>query len=125
MRRRGESELIVGDEMNGAADAVAGETRQLKGLGHNALAGKGRVAVSQERGHLVSRHVGSLRVEAVAGEHLLGASLAQYKRIDRFQMRRIRHQTYVNALRAILEISRARYMQSSSHINCAKCAIIL
>ena len=54
LRRRGEAELIVGDDVDGAAGLVARQPRQIERLGHHALAGEGGVAVNQDR----QRHVG-------------------------------------------------------------------
>ena len=44
-----ESDLVVGDEMHGAAGGVAVEARQVQRLGHHALRGERRVAVDQHR----------------------------------------------------------------------------
>ena len=65
--------------MDGAADAVALEVGEIEALGHQALAGEGRVAVHQE-GH----DLAALGVVALV---LLGAHLAQHHRIDRLEMR--------------------------------------
>ena len=48
-RRRGEPELVVGDDVNRAVGVVAGEARQVQRLGDDALAGERRVAVNQDR----------------------------------------------------------------------------
>jgi len=45
----GEADLVVDDEVDGAARAVAGELREVEGLGDDALAGEGGVAVDEER----------------------------------------------------------------------------
>ena len=46
----GEADLIVDDEVERAAGAVAGETRQAEALGDHALAGKRRIAMQQACG---------------------------------------------------------------------------
>ena len=48
----GEADLVVDDEMDRAAGAVALQPRQAEALGDHALAGEGRVAVDQQRQHL-------------------------------------------------------------------------
>ena len=55
----GEADLVVDDEVQRAAGAVAVQARQAEALGDDALAGEGGVAVEQERQHagaLVERH---------------------------------------------------------------------
>jgi hypothetical protein len=47
--RGGEAKLIVGDDVQGAAGAPAGQERKVEGLGDHALAGEGQVAVDDER----------------------------------------------------------------------------
>ena len=79
----GEADLVVDDEMQRAAGAVALQIRQPETFRHHALAGKGGVAVHQQRQHhgaFVGR--GAVLV-------LLGAHLAERHRIDDLQMRRI------------------------------------
>ena len=44
-----EAELVVGDDVDDAADVVAVEPRQVQRLGDDALAGERRVAVNQDR----------------------------------------------------------------------------
>ena len=58
--------------MDGAADAVAAEIGEIEALGHQALAGEGRVAVHQDRHDLAAVLVAALV--------LLGARLAQHDR---------------------------------------------
>ena len=48
----GEADLVVDDEMQRAAGAVAAQAREAEALGDHALAGEGRVAVDQQRHHL-------------------------------------------------------------------------
>ena len=62
----GEADLVVDDDVNGAAGVKPAGLRHLEGFHHHALAGKGRVAV-QENGH---NHVAIAVVAAVlAGPH--------------------------------------------------------
>ncbi len=51
---RGEAELVVDDQVDGAADAVALDHREVERLGHHALAGERGVAVDQDRQHRVA-----------------------------------------------------------------------
>ena len=74
----GESEQIVDDHVNGAADGIAGKVGIIHGLGQNALSGESRVAVDQER-----------KIFFVFPLHravLLGASAANSDGIDGFEM---------------------------------------
>ncbi len=84
----GEADLVVDDEVDGAAGAVALELGQHQGFGDQTLAGKRRVAVHEETHHLVAAGVAALA--------LLGAHLAEHDGIDRLQMRRIRRQRHVH-----------------------------
>ena len=49
LRRGGEAHLIVDDEVDGAAGAVAGEVRESEDLGHDPLPRERRVAVEEDR----------------------------------------------------------------------------
>ena len=49
LRVGGEPELVVDDQVDGAAGLVAGEGRHVERLGHHALAGEGGVAVDEQR----------------------------------------------------------------------------
>lgn len=49
-RIRRETDLIVGNDVDGAAGGVVGQVRQVERLVHDALTGKGGVAV-QQNGH--------------------------------------------------------------------------
>ncbi len=69
----GEADLVVDDEMDRAAGAVAPELRQVEGLGDQPLSGEGGVAVQQQAHHLDARlFVGP----ALGALGLLGADLA-------------------------------------------------
>ena len=74
-----EPELVVDDDVHGAADAVALDARQVERLGHHALAGERGVAVQQQRQHRERLGV----VDAV----LLGPHHALDDRIDGLEVR--------------------------------------
>ena len=81
----GEADLVVADEMDRAAGRVALDAGQVERLGHDSLAGEGRVAVDQDRqGH---RAV-VVRVRAAAAR-LLRARPAFDHRVHRFEMARV------------------------------------
>ncbi len=50
-RRRGEADLVVDDDVDRAAGAVAAQLREVERLGHDALAGERSVAVDEQRQH--------------------------------------------------------------------------
>ena len=81
-RRGGEADLVVDDEMDGAAGAEALGAGSGETFRHHALAREGGIAMDQQRQH---RGAGL----GVAQLMLLGARLAQHHRIDDFQMRGI------------------------------------
>ena len=82
MRRTGgETDLVVDDEVNGSADAVALQLGEAEGLGGEPLPGDRRVAVDQDPHHLAARGVAALR--------LLRSHFAEDNRIDGLQVRRI------------------------------------
>jgi hypothetical protein len=74
----GESQEIVYDYVNGAADGVAGEVGVVHGLGEDALSGKSGVAVNQQREIFFA--------SAFAGAILLGTSTADGDGIDGFEV---------------------------------------
>ena len=74
----GETDLVVDDQMNGAAGGIAVELRKIQRLRHHALAGKSRVAVDQQRNHALAG--------GVAQAVLLGPHDAFHHRVDRFQV---------------------------------------
>ena len=78
-RARREADLVVDDDMDGAAGAIALELGELERFRHQPLAGEGGVAMHQEADHLVA-----LGVAALA---LFGAHLAEDDGIDRLEMR--------------------------------------
>ena len=77
----GEADLVVDDEVDRAAGAVALEAGEAEALGHHALAGEGRIAVDQQRQH--RRALAGLAAVLV----LLGAHLAEHHGIDDLQVR--------------------------------------
>ena len=82
-RLGGEADLIVDDEMDRAAGAMALEARKAEAFGDHALAGEGRVAMDQQRQH--GRALVGVSVMLV----LLGAHLAEHHRVDDLEMRRV------------------------------------
>ncbi len=78
-RQRREADLVVDHDVDRAAGAIALELRQVEGLRHQALAGKRRVAVDQQRHHLAA----ALRV---AAPPLLGARAALHHGVHRLEV---------------------------------------
>ena len=78
-RQRREADLVVDHDVDRAAGAIPLELRQVEGLRHQALAGKRRVAVDQERQHLLAE----LRVVAPP---LLGARAALHHGVHRLEV---------------------------------------
>ena len=75
----GEANLVVDDEVEGAARLVTGELGEVERLRHRALAGEGGVAVDEERQHLAAGF-------GIAADSLPGAGLALDDRIDDFEV---------------------------------------
>ena len=71
---------------------VAFELRQIEGLEHDALAGEGRVAMDQDRDHLLAACVAEVR--------LLGARYPFDHRVDELEMARVRAEREVHGLSA-------------------------
>ena len=80
--RGGETDLVVDDDVHGAADVVAGELGEVERLRHHALARERGVAVDEHRQHAV--------VLGVAEPVLLGARHAFGDRVDGFEVARVR-----------------------------------
>ena len=80
LRAGGEADLVVDDQVDGAADAVALDVAHRQALGDHALAGERGVAVDQDR----QRRERAGRIDAV----LHGAHHAQHDRVDRFEVAR-------------------------------------
>ena len=100
----GEADLVVDDEMQRAAGAVALQARQPEAFRHHALAGESRIAVHQQRQH----HGAVFRRRVVLV--LLGARLAERHRIDDFQMRRIGGERQVHLVAVELAVRRGAEM---------------
>ena len=83
-----EADLVVDDDVNRAAHAEAARLRHLQRLHHHALAGEGRIAMHDERHHLVA--------VVVAAPVLAGAHGTGDHRRDDFQVRRIERQRQVH-----------------------------
>ncbi len=85
----GEADLVVDDDMHGAAGAVAAHLRELEGFHVHALAGERGVAVDQHRHHRIERR--RFRTGLPAPLHA-GAHGTFDHRIDDFQMRGVKRQ---------------------------------
>ena len=79
-RAGGEADLVVDDDVDRAADAVAPGLRQIEGLGDDALPGEGGVAVEYDR------HDAVARIGVIAEGVLPGAHAAEHDRRDHFEM---------------------------------------
>ena len=77
-RGGGEADLVVDDDMDGAAGLVAVESREVEGFRYNPLAGKGGLAVDQHRQDLLPA--------AGAGETLPGPAFADHHRVNSFEV---------------------------------------
>ncbi len=86
--RRGEADLVVDDDVQRAARAVAAGLGQVQGFHHHALAGEGRVAVHQHRQHLLAF--------GVAAAFLASARAAFDHGVDDFQVGRVERQRQVH-----------------------------
>ena len=80
--RGGEAQLVIDHQVHGAAGSEAFQQREVERLGHDTLAGEGRVAVHEHRQHLI--------VSEVAHAGLLGAHDAFHHRVDGLEVARIR-----------------------------------
>ena len=86
----GEADLVVDDEVDHPAGAVALQTGQIEHFRHQPLPREGSIAVDQDRHHLGAILVG----EAV----LLGAGLTHHHRVDGLEVRRIGVERQVHGL---------------------------
>ena len=107
-RQRGEADLIVDHGMDGPARAVAGQLRHVQGLSHNSLAGKGRIAMDEQRQNLAPMF-------HVTANALSGAGCSFHHGIDRFKMARIGRQPNLN-LRATGQLSHAAVAKMVFHV---------
>ena len=106
-RRGRKADLVVDDEMDGAAGAETLGAAHREAFGDHALAGERRVAVQQQR-----HHRGTLR--DVFELLLLGARLAEHDGIGGFQMRRVRRQREMDFV--IVEFAVGRGAQMILHV---------
>ncbi|MHC2277016.1 hypothetical protein ACVME8_003627 [Bradyrhizobium diazoefficiens] len=94
----GEADLVVDDEVHGAAGAVALQVRQTEAFRDHALAGERGVAVHQQR------HDGDAHIRRIAVLVLLGADLAEHDGIDDLEMRGIGGQRQMDAVAVELAV---------------------
>ena len=96
LRCGGETDLVVDDDMNGAAGSVAPQQSQVQRLGHHALSCEGGVAVHHHRHHteIAWRSVVVDTVDQV----LFGAHQALQDRVDGLQVGRVGHQRHRNVV---------------------------
>src|SRR5271166_3018367 len=92
LRRRGEADLVVDDDVDGAADAVAGQVRHVQRLGDHTLAGEGGVAVQHQRHHREALFT------VLVQQILLGPNQALRHRVHGLQVRRVGRQRYLNVV---------------------------
>ena len=93
-RRRREADLVVDDDVHGAAGAVAAQLREVERLGDDPLAGERRVAVHE---HGQDGEVLAGEVEAV----LLGPHDALEHGVDGLEVRRVRGEVDLGRLAAL------------------------
>jgi hypothetical protein len=98
-RISGEADLVVDDEVDRAAGAIALQSRQAEAFRHHALPGEGRVAMDQQRHHLAA-------LDDVVELVLLGAHLAEHDGIDDLEMRRIGGERQMHLVGVELAIGR-------------------
>ena len=94
----GEADLVVDDEVQRTAGAVAFQVGKAEAFRHHALAGKRRVTMHQQRQHR------NAHVRRIAMLVLLGAHLAEHHRIDDLQMRRVGGQRQMDAVAVELAV---------------------
>ena len=85
-----EADLVVDDEVDTAAGAVSRYAHQAEAFPYNTLTGERGITVNEDRQNL-------LMLGQIVTDRLLCAGLAQHNRIDRFQVRRVRHERHVHA----------------------------
>ena len=95
-RRGGEADLVVDDDVDGAAGAVALEPGEAEALGDDALAGEGRVAVEED-----GEDLGAVGVAALG---LLGADLAEDDGVDGLEVRGVGGQRQVDGVAVELAV---------------------
>ena len=105
----GESDLVVCDDVDGAADAVAGELRHVQHFRHDPLPCHRRVAVDQNGDHFAPLH----RVVAVP---LARARHADHDGIHGFEMARVRTQAHVHVFVGRVGLARVHVAEVIFHI---------
>ncbi len=94
-----EADLVVDDEMDRAAGAMALQAGEAETFGNHTLAGERRIAMNQS-GMIL------LRSDIIVQLILRGAHLAEHDRIDDFEMRRIGSQRQMNMVAIEVAIRR-------------------
>ena len=94
----GEADLVVDDEMQRTAGAIALQIGKAEALRHHALAGERRVAMHQHGQHR------NAHVRRIAVLVLLGAHLAEHDGIDDLEMRGIGGQRQMDAVAVELAV---------------------
>jgi hypothetical protein len=105
-RRRGEADLVVDDHVDRPAGPVALQPHQREALRHHALARERRVAVQQQRQHLLAPAFGVL----AQVEGLLGPRLAQHDRVDDLQVAGVGGQRQVDGVAVELAVGAGAQM---------------
>jgi hypothetical protein len=95
--RGGEADLVVDDDVDAAAGAVALDAGKLQAFGHDALAGKGRVAVQEDRQDRDA-------LGGVVHLVLLGAGLAEDDGVHGFEVRGVGGQRQVDLVAVELTV---------------------
>ena len=90
MRACCKADLIVVDDMDRAAGAITAKRGKGKGLSHDALTGKGRVAMQKD-----ANNTGAISIFML---FLLGTNTANHNWIDNLEMRRVWRQTEMDIL---------------------------
>ena len=90
MRRGGEPDLVVHDEVDRAARAMPAQTREAEPFGHDALPGECGVAVQEDADDFLALGIAHLV--------LLGAHLAEDDRVDRLEVRGVGRQRQVHGV---------------------------
>ena len=91
-RRGREADLVVDDDVNGAAHAVAVQLGHVQRLGDDPLPREGRVAVNQQRQ--------AARAGAVGDAILLGAHAPLHDRVDPLEVAGVERQRHVHRVRS-------------------------
>ena len=87
------ADLVVDDEVDRPAGAVAAQSGEAEAFRHNALASKGRITVQKERHHVGPAHfVARVRLHHI----LLRAALAEHHRIHSLKVTRVGREAQVH-----------------------------